>query len=131
LSLSIEFERIIAYDKGVPAIYVRLIGAGGEDEALAVFDTGAQYSLFKGVRAPGLGISLLEGRRISLSSLGGTLQGYLHRIEIEIEGFRFPVDAVFSLNHIPREILGRHTLFEQVTWGLRESQQEIYFSPKP
>jgi hypothetical protein len=63
--------------------------------------------------------------------MGGGIQGYLHRVDIEIEGCRFAIDAVFSLNPIPREILGRDTLFEQVTWGLRESQQEIYFSPKP
>ena len=131
MSRSIQFERTISYDKGVPATYIRLIGPDGEDEALAVFDTGAQYCLFKGGRAPGIGISLMEGRRISLSSLGGEIVGYLHRIDIEIEGSRFKVEAVFSLNYIPREILGRHTLFEQVTWGLRESQQEIYFSPKP
>lgn len=128
---SIQFERIIPYDKGILATYVRLIGPGGEDEVLALLDTGAQYCLFKGVRASGLGISLMDGRSISLLTLGGELQGYLHRIEVEIEGSRFPVDAVFSLNPIARELLGRHTLFEQVTWGLRESEREIYFLPKP
>ena len=35
------------------------------------------------------------------------------------------------MNLVPREILGRHMLFEKVTWELRESQHEIYFSPRP
>jgi hypothetical protein len=131
VSCSIQFEQTIPFDKGAPAIYVRLIGPGGEDEALALLDTGSQYCLFKGSRAPGIGLILMEGRKISLSTLGGGIQGYLHRVDIEIEGSRFAIDAVFSLNPIPREILGRDTLFEQVTWGLRESQHEIYFSPKP
>ena len=98
---------------------------------MALFDIGSQYCLFNGSLALGIGISLLEGKPIVLSSLGGQVQGYLHRINVEIQGFRFAVDAVFSLNPIRRELLGRHSLFEQVTWGLRESQQEIYFSPKP
>ena len=98
---------------------------------LALIDSGSQYCLFNGSRAQGIGIHLLEGRPIGLSSLGGQVHGYLHWVEIEIQGFRFGVEAIFSLNPIRREILGRHTLFEQVTWGLRESQQEIYFSPKP
>jgi hypothetical protein len=131
LSYSFQFDHVIPYDKGAPATYVRLIGPGGQDEVLALLDTGSQYCLFQGVRALGLGLSLLDGRPILLSSLAGDLQGYLHRIIIEIEGALFSVDAVFSLNPIPRELLGRHTLFEQITWGLRESQQEIYFSPRP
>jgi hypothetical protein len=131
VSRSIQFEQSIPYDKGVPATYVRLIGPGGDEEVLALFDTGSQYCLFNGSLALAIGISLMEGKPIDLSSLGGTVRGYLHRIEIEIQGSRFAVDAVFSLNPIQRELLGRYTLFEQVTWGLRESRQEIYFSPKP
>jgi predicted aspartyl protease len=131
VSYSIEFERTFPYYQGAPAAYVRLIGPGGEREVLALVDSGSQYCLFSGSRTLGIGIHLLEGRPIVLSSLGGQVQGYLHWIEIEIQGFRFDVEAIFSLNPIRREILGRHTLFEQVTWGLRESQQEIYFSPKP
>jgi hypothetical protein len=100
-------------------------------EVRVALDSGAQYCLFDGHRAGVLGIDLMEGSKIALSTLAGIIPGYLHRIVIEIEGSRFTVDAVFSLNPIPREVLGRHTLFEQVTWGVRESQQEIYFSPKP
>jgi len=73
----------------------------------------------------------MDGEPITLWTLSGAVPGYLHRIGIEIDGLRFSIDAVFSLNQISRELLGRHTLFEQVTWGIRESQQEIYFSPKP
>jgi hypothetical protein len=108
-----------------------LIGPSGYHVVLVTFDPGAQYCLFDGSRAADIGIDLLEGREIALSSLGGSVKGYLHSIVLEIEGSLFNADVVFSLNPIPRELLGRHTLFEQVTWGLRESRREIYFSPRP
>ncbi len=66
-----------------------------------------------------------------MSSLGGALDGYLHPIALEIEGTRFEAEVVFSAGSISRELLGRHSVFEQMTWGLRESLQEIYFSPRP
>jgi hypothetical protein len=131
VSRSFEFEQTLPYFQGTPAIHVRLIGPRGNEEVLALVDSGSQYCLFNGSRALGIGLQLLEGRPIVLSSLGGHVHGYLHWVEIEIQGSRFSVEAIFSLNPIQREILGRHTLFEQVTWGLRESQQEIYFSPQP
>jgi hypothetical protein len=131
LTRQIEFEQTIPYYQGQPAVFIRLQGPLGQVEVPALLDSGSQYCLFAGYRAGEIGINLTEGRSIRLSTLAGEFHGYLHPIVIEIEGFRFPVEAVFSLNPIPREILGRHTLFEKITWGLRESQQEIYFSPKP
>jgi hypothetical protein len=131
LSLEIQFERVIAYHQDTPSFYLRLIGPTGWLDIPVTLDTGSQYSLVDGSRAKRLGIDLLRGKEITLSSLGGAIKGYLHRVVLEIEGSRFSADVVFSLNPIPRDLLGRHTLFEQTTWGLRESRREIYFSPRP
>ena len=131
MSQEIHFEHIVAYHQDTPAFHLKLFGPKGFNEVLVTFDTGSQYSLFDGGRAGDIGIDLLEGKEITLSSLGGAVKGYLHRVALEIEGSRFAADVVFSLNPIPRELLGRHTLFEQTTWGLRESRREIYFSPRP
>jgi len=131
LSEEIHFEHALAYHQETPAFFITLIGPISRDEVLVAFDTGAQYSLFDGRRTPDIGIDLLEGKEITLWSLAGAVQGYLHRVVLQIRGCKFDAEVVFSLNPIPRELLGRHTLFEQTTWGLRESRREIYFSPRP
>lgn len=134
---NIHFEHVIPY-RAVPpgtdlfpAFFVGLIGPAGQEDALVILDTGAEYSIFNGSRASALGLDLLNGQRVTLSSLGGQLTGHIHRIVLEIEGSRFNAEVLFSLNTIPRELLGRHTLFEQMRWGLRESRHEVYFSPRP
>jgi predicted aspartyl protease len=131
LSLEIQFEHVIAYHQDTPSFFLRLIGPTDQLDIPVTLDTGSQYSLVDGSHAKRIGIELLEGREIALSSLGGVVKGYLHSIVLEIEGSLFNAEVVFSLNPIPRELLGRHTLFEQTTWGLRESRREIYFSPRP
>ena len=137
MNYNIQFEHVIPY-RAVPlrtglfpALFVGLIGPGGQDDSLVILDTGAEYSIFNGSRASALGLNLLAGQRVTVSSLGGSVEGYIHPIVLEIEGSQFQTEVVFSLNRIPRELLGRSSVFRQVTWGLRESRQEMYFSPRP
>jgi len=73
----------------------------------------------------------MDGHRIRLSTMGGEVPAYLHEIRIEIEEHSFRVEVAFSSGPVRRELLGRHSLFEQTIWCVRESRQEIYFSPKP
>lgn len=135
MSQYVNFERTIPYraigNGLLPAFFVSLIGPAGQEDALVILDTGAEYSVFNGSRAEALGLVLMEGRQQALSSLGGQLTGYIHQVELEIEGSRFLAEVVFTLNPIPRELLGRHSLFAQTAWGIRESRAEVYFSPHP
>jgi hypothetical protein len=114
-----------------PAVLVGLFGPAGVDDAVAQFDTGSSYCLFNGTRAPTLGLNLLDGRPIRIATLTGGFTAYLHEIVLEIDGHRFRVEAAFSSGPVRREVLGRHSLFEQTTWAIRESHQELYFSPLP
>ena len=100
-------------------------------ETYPIVDTGAAYCLFSGDRTARLGLELLSGRPTKFSLVSGVVAAYLHEIAIEIEGHRFLVEVAFSSGPIRRELLGRHSLFEQTTWGIRESRQEIYFSQHP
>jgi len=131
LSEDLQFEHTIPFYQDAPAFFLHLIGPTGRLEVLVTLDTGSQYSLFSGGHAQDIGIDLLEGKEIALSSLGGAVKGYLHQVVLEISGCKFSAEVVFSLNPVRRELLGRHTLFEQTTWGLRESRREMYFSPRP
>jgi len=58
-----------------PALDVTLIGPNGEGEEdlVAIVDTGAKYCLFSGLRAAPIGLDLMAGRREILSILAGQL----------------------------------------------------------
>lgn len=136
MSAILEFDHFLPYgyvpsQGSLPAMVVTLIGPTGEEDVLAIVDTGAAYSIFNGSRASALGIDLLRGPVVHLTSLGGPLDGRLHRIDVEIQGTRFGCEVLFSLGHIPRELIGRHSLFSQIRFGIRESLQRIYFHPRP
>jgi len=133
----IEFERVLGYrsippgQALLPAIPIRLIGPAGRDDVLAVLDTGAEYSIFDGRRATVLGIALTNGKRRRLNTVCGAMDAWLHKITLEIEGSRFRCEVLFSDGYIPRELLGRHTVFDQITIAIREKYHSIYFSPRP
>lgn len=125
-----EFNyRELEQDSFFPALDVTLIGPQGEDELIAIVDTGATYCLFSAVRAPAIGIELISGRRVTLSGLAGQMSAWLHSVELEIFGTRFQCEVGFSEQPIPRELLGRHTLFKQIRLGFREGFSVGFFHP--
>jgi predicted aspartyl protease len=128
---TIPYRTLAPWFTAFPALPVTLIGPSGRDQAIAILDTGAGYCLFNGTRAGTLGLDLMEGCRIRLSTMGGEVAAYLHEIGMEIEGHSFQIEVAFSSGPVRRELLGRHTLFERTIRCIRESRQEIYFSPKP
>jgi predicted aspartyl protease len=125
-----EFQyRDFGQNSFFPALDVTLIGPKGEEDLLAIIDTGAKYCLFSGLRAEPIGLDLTAGRREILSGLAGQLVAWIHQVQLEILGTRFVCDVAFSEQHIPRELLGRHTLFTQVRIGFREGISAGYFHP--
>jgi len=123
--------RLIPGEGGAfPAISVRLISAHGMVDSLAILDSGAEQSMFDGTLLVPLGLSLLQGKSISLLSLGGPLTAYQHAVEVEVQGHRFPCETCFSSQSIRHNLLGRN-FFTYVQVGFRESRLEIYFDPTP
>lgn len=113
----------------VPAVNVTLIGPSGEEDFIAIWDSGAQYCLFNGLRAVSIGLDLMTGRPQTLGGLTGSLQARIHQVSLEIFGTQFQCEVAFSERPISRELLGRHTLFNQVRLGFREGISTGYFHP--
>ena len=113
-----------------PAIPVRLISAHGMIDFLAILDSGSEQSLFDGTLLAPIGLSLFQGKLISLRSLGGTVDAYQHAVEIEVQGHRFPCEICFSSQPIRHNLLGRN-FFTHIQLGFRERHLEIYFEPNP
>ena len=126
MSPRVDFDHEFQYrdfgaDSFFPALDVTLIRPNGEEEDLvAIVYTGAKYCLFSGLRAAPIGLDLMDGRREILSGLAGQLVAWTHPVELEIFGTRFRCEVGFSEQPIPRELLGRHSVFDQVRLAFRE-----------
>lgn len=131
----IEFEhefqyRELADNIFAPAVDVTIFGPRGQDDLVAVVDTGAKFCLFDGRRAESIGLELLAGRQQRLGGLaGGVLTARIHEVRLEILGATFRCEVAFSEQPIARELLGRHTLFAQIRLGFREGLSVAYFHP--
>ena len=136
MSHQIDFDHEFKYRNlgqglAFPAVNVTLVGPKGEDDLIAIIDSGATYSLFDGVRAFSIGLALMDGRRETLSALSGQFVVWIHEVDLEILGTRFRCEVAFSEQHIPRELLGRHTVFDRVRIGFREGISTSTFIPSP
>lgn len=114
-----------------PALPIGLIGPRGQEDLLAIVDTGAAYSLFDGNRAAAIGLDLMSGIPIRLGGLAGSLLARLHRVTLEIFGSWFDCEVAFSEQQIERELLGRHQLFNMARFAFREGISLGYFHPEP
>lgn len=99
----------------------------------AYLDTGAEFSLFDGALVvPALGIDLMAGREVRLSSSGGyVLTARIHRLELSHpELGRFALDAAISTVPIRRNLLGRD-FFQHIQIGFREFHQTFLITAAP
>jgi hypothetical protein len=69
-----------------PAIFVTLHNGTLQVQTIAQIDSGSTYSLFDYQLGVELGIEVRSGRLQRLSSLGGSVLGYAHQIELEMVG---------------------------------------------
>jgi predicted aspartyl protease len=134
MSPRIDFEHEFQYRELIdgsffPALDVTLIGPAGEDDLIAILDTGAKYCFLNGVRAASIGLDLTAGRRELLSGLAGQLTAWIHEVTLEILGTQFQCEVAFSEQQITRELLGRHMLFDHIRLGFREGISTGYFHP--
>lgn len=122
-------------DGSFPGLWVEVQQPGLTDESLAVqahIDTGAEFSVFNGFIARGIGLDLLAGGHITLVPTAG--QGFgarLHRVRIshDILG-SFELNVAFTLDEIRRNLLGRDFL-NLIQIGFRERQSMMYVTAHP
>lgn len=89
----------------------------------AIVDSGANISLFQWEIAELLGLKVSSGGQISLSGIGGKIQGYLHSIPITVAGKTCRCRICFSRQlKVPLNLLGRDNFFRffRVTFDERK-----------
>lgn len=94
----------------------------------ALVDSGAHLSLFHSEIADYLGIKLEKGKKIFLEGLDGRILAYIHRLNIEIDGYSFPCQIAFSREFfISVNILGREDFFERFKIIFEEKKKILGF----
>src|SRR5436305_15003040 len=93
LDFSYEFQYRYLGNHFLPALDVTLVGPRGEDDLVAIIDTGAEFSLFNGQRAAAIGLDLTAGRKQIMGGLAGQLIAWIHEVDLEIFGARFRCES--------------------------------------
>ena len=106
------------------------LGYGGRQtpEFIALLDSGADRSLFHADLALYLGIDLTAGRMIQGSGIGGAVSTSICPVQLEVEGYPFAADVMFSAQ-IPTTIalLGRDNVFEKFRFGFDHRGNRLLF----
>lgn len=98
----------------------------------AYLDSGAQRSLFSGFLITSLGITLINGKKVSYSSTAGdSIEAYLHKVQLNLPGIaNFNLEIGFSSGRITRNLLGRD-FFNLAQIGFRENHLKYFLTPGP
>ena len=110
LKLSLEGGKVNTF----PIIDLSLVKKNSDDEFsfFVLVDSGAEVSLFTKSDAELLGISLEDGKKISIGSVSGNkFLAYLHSVVIKIGEEKFEIDIAFSEKVDTPRVLGRNPIF--------------------
>jgi hypothetical protein len=128
ISVDFDIERDFINIDGdnKPAIPVSLKSSDDVPiEFPAILDTGSSYSIFNADYLKAMDLNLLDGNRISVTSLGGDFFFYSHEIVITLfDEYSFKLNIGFKEN-VPRNILGRDFL-NNIHFCIRENYQKSF-----
>ena len=115
------------------AIYVRVIlPIGNGVEVLALLDTGSPYCILSPDFCNQLGLRPVDGFRTTLNTRGGSVEGWLHRVDLTIPaeaGDDLEIDAtVFApIEWRHGEFLGYSGLLGRINFAIQPNQNKFFF----
>jgi hypothetical protein len=130
-AVSKPYLRIFGDPLSRPLLMIRLHnGRRRSPPFLALVDSGADVSTFHPVLAAQIGIDPVGCRDADTSGIGGTVRVKVCRIEMEIEGRKFPAD-VHSNRDMPVTTaqLGRQDVFRQFLVGFDKRAERLLLQP--
>lgn len=109
-----------------PIVRVTLRSRSGETfDITALVDSGADVSMFSPSVARIMGIEIARGKRRTFHGLGGKIDAYLHRVNLQLGGMGIQARVAFPTVEIPN-ILGRLDLLRKSSIILRD-EKEVCF----
>lgn len=103
------------------------INLKGKLKVKALVDSGATLSVFRPEIADYLGIPIFRGKQIYLTGVGGRILGYLHKVDLSVDGREFfKCKIVFSKEFtVSFNILGRDNFFIPFLITFNERNRKI------
>ena len=97
-----------------PMLQVTLFNGTKHQQIVSLADSGADECVFHASIGRSLGIDLESGTRIVLDGIAGSIEAYMHPIEIQIQDFseRVKIEAAFTESDGVHAILGQAGFFE-------------------
>jgi hypothetical protein len=102
--------------------------SGKKFDITALVDSGADVSLFSPSVAKILGIPIRRGKRKVFHGLGGNIDAYIHRINIQLGTVRLRPRVAFSEVEVPN-ILGRLDILKESSIRFKD-EKEVCFEFK-
>ena len=106
-----------------PIIKVTMRANSGElFDTTALFDSGADVSMFSPSVAEILGVKVRNGKRRIFRGLGGAVEAYVHRVHFNIGSLRFYARVAFATVEIPN-IVGRLDIMQDIDAIFRDERE--------
>ncbi len=116
------------YEKGsyYPIIEFILENNNQKIRTDAIIDSGASISIFKADIAKAIGIDLKKGVKRIFQGASAKLVGYVHKVTLIIDSFRFKCKVAFSDDlQTSFNLLGRESVFDKFLLKLNEREKKI------
>jgi len=112
--------------KYYPLIPVRLRFEDRSLKTLALVDSGATMSVFRGEIAEALGIRLRSGEEIFMQSANARFKTYAHTLALLVNDYEFSIKVSFSTEVITSfNIIGREGFFEHFRVMFSERERKV------
>jgi hypothetical protein len=106
-----------------PIIKVTLRAESGElFDTTALFDSGADVSMFSPSIAEIMGLKVRRGNRKIFRGLGGKVEAYLHRVHLRVGPLQFYARVAFPTVEIPN-LIGRLDIMKDVDVIFEDERQ--------
>ncbi|MGH9840659.1 MAG: aspartyl protease family protein [Blastocatellia bacterium] len=97
---------------------------------MAKVDTGARYCLFKREHGELLGIDIEKGEPITLDTLGGPLDAFLHEVTLQTFDLTFQSFVCFAkYRGLRRNLLGSVGWLRNIVLGVIDYDEMVFLGP--
>jgi hypothetical protein len=116
-----------------PMLQLTLFNGTKRHQVVCLVDSGADECLFHASIGRSLGIDVESGSYKKFDGIAGSIEAYIHSIEIQLQDFdeRVQIDAGFTESEGVHAILGQAGFFENFRVCLERSRWRIEVSTRP
>ena len=116
-----------------PMLQLTLFNGVRHQQVVCLLDSGADECLFHASIAESLGIDVESGRRKEFAGIAGSIEAYMHPVEIQVQSFpeRVKIEVAFTESEGVHAILGQAGFFENFKICFERYRWRIEITSRP